>query len=278
MREKAFYEKRNEEIQKLYKEGKLSQREIGEKYGIQQSYVSAIIWGIRPTYRVCTFCKAHIPLNIGICRPCIERRKAERQEKSEKKRLALHLIKLLKKYARERARAERRVKKQREYVSQTITELRACFICRTDYIYQVQRNSFRQRGERGYVGARKTLCEPCAAHLLPFEGRERTREARRMYDKHTCRGCGKEWNPTMRRFDIHHTDDMCGKKSKGYDSMDDFDILITLCHKCHFNRHDFSSKKENMGRKKSATIIGTNEKITGHGSGIPTQSTRPHRQ
>lgn len=34
------------------------------------------------------------------------------------------------------------------------------------------------------------------------------------------------------------------KKSKGYDK--DIKDLITLCHKCHYNRHDRSEKIDNL--------------------------------
>lgn len=39
-----------------------------------------------------------------------------------------------------------------------------------------------------------------------------------------------------RLFDIHHLNGLCGKKSKGYDRVSEIDGLITLCHKCHYNR------------------------------------------
>lgn len=71
---------------------------------------------------------------------------------------------------------------------------------------------------------------------------DRTREARRLIDKHTCQCCGKKWIPGKRRFDIHHIEGVCGKKSRKYDSIKDLDKLLTLCHKCHYNRPDFSTK------------------------------------
>lgn len=44
----------------------------------------------------------------------------------------------------------------------------------------------------------------------------------------------------LRRFDIHHLNGLCGKRSLKYDKVDAMPGLITLCHKCHFNRHDWS--------------------------------------
>ena len=67
-------------------------------------------------------------------------------------------------------------------------------------------------------------------------GRDRSRELVRERDGHKCRECGK--SRTNRRLDVHHIHGMCGKKSRKYDPISDMELLITLCHKCHFNRHD----------------------------------------
>ncbi len=82
-----------------------------------------------------------------------------------------------------------------------------------------------------------------------YLGRERTRVLVRMRDDFTCQDCGAIRLPTecgngkkyKRSFDVHHTNGECGKKSRAYDKTSDLSGMITLCHKCHFNRHDRSS-------------------------------------
>lgn len=78
------------------------------------------------------------------------------------------------------------------------------------------------------------------------EGRERARSLVRARDKQTCQSCKKEWVPGNRSFDVHHLNGLCGKKSRGYDSILDLTGLITLCHKCHFNhpQHTFRLRKK----------------------------------
>lgn len=73
-------------------------------------------------------------------------------------------------------------------------------------------------------------------------GRERVREIVRYRDNYSCQDCGKVWIKGTRSFDVHHLNGMCGKKSTGYDRMSEIDGLITLCHKCHFNRPDHTLK------------------------------------
>ncbi len=59
----------------------------------------------------------------------------------------------------------------------------------------------------------------------------------------------------MRRFDVHHLNGLCGKKSKGYDSPKDIGGLITYCHKCHLGNHVDKSKFRNKGGLPSAIDI-----------------------
>lgn len=80
-------------------------------------------------------------------------------------------------------------------------------------------------------------------HSRYLEGRDLHREKVRVRDNHTCQDCGVKWEQGKRRFDIHHLNGLCGKKSKGYDYVSDIAGLITLCHKCHFNRPEHKSKQ-----------------------------------
>ena len=91
------------------------------------------------------------------------------------------------------------------------------------------------------------------------DGRERTRELVRMRDKHKCQDCGfrrfttsvvrynkklKTLKGKKKSLDIHHLNGLCGKKSKSYDKVEDIQNLITLCHKCHYNRPEHKSNKK----------------------------------
>lgn len=74
-------------------------------------------------------------------------------------------------------------------------------------------------------------------------GRERVRYLVRMRDNFTCQDCGRVWQDGERHFDVHHLNGLCGKKSRGYDRKEDMEGLITLCHKCHYNRPEHKVKK-----------------------------------
>lgn len=80
-------------------------------------------------------------------------------------------------------------------------------------------------------------------HDMILGGRDLNREKARKRDNWTCQDCNKKWEVGKRRFDTHHIEGLCGKKSKGYDNLIDVKLLITLCHKCHFNRPEHKTKK-----------------------------------
>lgn len=86
-----------------------------------------------------------------------------------------------------------------------------------------------------------------ASGYLP-SGRERTRMLVRIRDNFTCQDCGAIRNPIdnkstrKRLFDVHHLNGLCGKMSRSYDKVESIDNLITLCHKCHFNRPEHTVK------------------------------------
>ena len=77
---------------------------------------------------------------------------------------------------------------------------------------------------------------------IKLEGSDFTREAVRRRDNHTCQACKKVWT-SGRRFDVHHLNGLCGKKSKSYDKLETAHLLITLCHKCHLNLKEVRQKR-----------------------------------
>ena len=98
-------------------------------------------------------------------------------------------------------------------------------------------------------GARFSLCRQCHDMYMVrktgtlLDGICYTRELVRIRDKHTCQECGEIWQKGQRRFDVHHLNGLCGKLSRSYDKVREMGGLTTLCHKCHYNRHDFSQSK-----------------------------------
>lgn len=84
-----------------------------------------------------------------------------------------------------------------------------------------------------------------------FSGRDLVREQVRIRDNHTCQDCKKIWVNGKRRFDVHHLNGLCGKKSKGYDNTKSMDGLITVCHKCHYNRPEHRCKTKEFRKSVS---------------------------
>ena len=84
-------------------------------------------------------------------------------------------------------------------------------------------------------------------------GRDYVRELVRQRDKRTCQMCGKKWVEGQRRFDVHHLNGICGKKSMGHDRIEDIPGLITYCHKCHLNLDEVIKKmRERTGELKNS--------------------------
>lgn len=95
-----------------------------------------------------------------------------------------------------------------------------------------------------FLGAKnRKFCNNCVVIYKKFSGRDLIRQMVRLRDKNTCRDCGIEWIVGDKRFDVHHLNGLCGKKSRKYDRIEDIDGLITLCHRCHFNRPEHTVKK-----------------------------------
>ena len=82
-------------------------------------------------------------------------------------------------------------------------------------------------------------------------GRDRMREIVRIRDNRQCQMCGDFWNERRRRFDVHHLNGLCGKKSRQMDYIDEIDGMITLCHRCHFNHPEHSRNLKKQHEKLS---------------------------
>lgn len=102
------------------------------------------------------------------------------------------------------------------------------------------------------------------------KGREYTRSLVRERDNYQCQDCGRIRTPKRakkldkRMFDVHHLNGLCGKKSHKYDRVSDMFNLITLCHKCHFNRPEHKSHNPTP-RKSSLRKIERIRKLRGEG-------------
>ena len=98
-----------------------------------------------------------------------------------------------------------------------------------------------------------TIREQLLEHLLFWEsalgkifgGRDRARMLVRIRDDFTCQSCGAVRDPLealedgKRMFDVHHVGGFCGKgREYKYDGIGDIWKMITLCHRCHFQRED----------------------------------------
>lgn len=68
-------------------------------------------------------------------------------------------------------------------------------------------------------------------------GKDIVREAVRRRDGYKCYLCEKKWKEGERRFDVHHLNNLCGKKSRKYDRVSETNFMITLCHRCHLSQH-----------------------------------------
>ncbi len=90
-------------------------------------------------------------------------------------------------------------------------------------------------------------------------GRAHVCELVRIRDNHTCQKCGKKWVKDMRRFDVHHNDEKKDGKSRSMGIIQwnykNFNKLVTLCHKCHFNLDMTRRKMYKMYRKTTKKLL-----------------------
>jgi len=132
--------------------------------------------------------------------------------------------------------------------------------------FDVTRERARQILAKGLQGIKPPKPRLYPSYVDKMGGRERNREIVRIRDKFTCQDCGNVWQEGKRRFDIHHLNGLCGKKSRLYDKMDSLDGLITLCHKCHFNRPEHKVQSKEFARSVSEGSFNTKKThcIRGH--------------
>lgn len=230
---------RDEEIKSLWDTGKYYGKDLGVRFNISIPRVYQIARGGAIKY--CKLCHKRINNNEGDTRSFHAKCKAIHIEALSKKRENMANDRLENKI-RDRAQREelllRKKESQRLSVAKSLDAIYSplnrpnggCYLCGV------------LCEKSPSLATMFRICSPCRAELNLFKGRERTREARRIRDGHTCQMCGKMKLPGKRRLDIHHLRGVCGKKSRSYDKLEELDNLITLCHKCHFNMPDHTIK------------------------------------
>lgn len=72
--------------------------------------------------------------------------------------------------------------------------------------------------------------------------RDRNREMIRIRDDNTCQICGLSWKAGTRRFDVHHIDCDDNKSRKADNLKNEWNNMITLCHKCHLSLPEHREK------------------------------------
>lgn len=240
---------RNNHIKQLWASGNYTQEAIAQQFSLTQSRVNSILYDRRPLNRYCHYCGDKTPPTISVCIPCRTKRTEQRQQEKLKRTQHLEAIKTAKAEQRALLMEERRAQKaairsQREQVR--IDARKAIY----EKIYAKQEQ--RQLRYEQLVNEKVTEV-PLLKDMFVFpwqkEGRERVRFYVRKRDKFTCQDCGavrtpeevaeynKTHKPHMKNHDVHHLEGLCGKKSKGYDKVEDMHLLITLCHKCHMSKH-----------------------------------------
>jgi len=127
-----------------------------------------------------------------------------------------------------------------------------CNICNERKVWNISKRCLECNVSKFKYGdgfRNKVIPKEYLKELECITGRDRNREYVRIRDKHTCQDCKKIWVKKTRRFDVHHLNGLCGKKSKGYDCVKDMQGLVTLCHKCHYNRPEHRCKDSKFGKK-----------------------------
>jgi predicted HNH restriction endonuclease len=91
-------------------------------------------------------------------------------------------------------------------------------------------------------------------------GRDRKRFLVRARDNFACQVCGFKRLPSevkngKKSLDVHHINGLCGKLSTACKDEVDMSQMITVCHRCHYNRLDHSLKYKNLTNPQSTTGI-----------------------
>lgn len=236
-------------------EGK-GQPEIARIFGLSQSRVSAIVHDKMPLYSYCRWCNIRMKRRVHVCPSCKERNRIERHEASEKRRIL-----------EEKKREDRRTKGiftcyKCKKESQGFRQ-RVCNTCRAQPNYEFKQHCQLCNRITFSLWSICLICLPERDSLdrNRFGGREWVRELVRIRDKYTCQECGlvrtrkevddfnakvkTKMKGKIKSLDVHHTNGRCGENSRGYDSVEELPNLVTVCHKCHYNRHDHSIKTRN---------------------------------
>lgn len=218
----------------------MSQAQIGKRYDLTQGRINSIIYNRLPKYWYCHGCKGRLTRGVS-CVFCKE------------KKLAASTI----------ARANRlKERLGRKYLPK---KCKTCQNLFTGAHRQVCEGCRRPKGlARRCVfcscltGSAWRVCLKCCPSRggsPRAQGRDSIRALVRARDSYKCQECGfirtpetvKTYNEKIKTkkgkiksLDVHHLNGLCGKRSKGYDKAENMPLLITLCHKCHFNRHDHS--------------------------------------
>lgn len=249
---------RNDEIKRLWKSG-ITQKNIADRYHLNQSRVSAIIHGKLPSIRYCRGCGVHSE-GGRICSPCHAKAKKRLQERHEniRARQAKEEKERVEKLKRNLSAKQRYCKNCNSLVTTRYKRLcNECFDKRK--VSSIRRECFKC----GAITQNShKICYNCAPYAKDVyrkktKGRGIVRGMVRARDNYTCQTCKvvrtadevaafnhkiKTLKGKMRSLDVHHLGGMCGKNSRGYDKMENMDTLITLCHKCHFNHPEHSKK------------------------------------
>lgn len=237
---------RNVEVKNLWATGQYSQTQLGKMFNVTQCRISAIIHDRFPKYNYCRVCKARLQKGLSVCNSCRRMGLERRQAKKEAKKKAQELLSLQHKIALSMLRELTEIIEIEELEAKQKRRLEMILLNLLRGHLKVEKNYLNIEAEKWRT------------HPWQQKGRELARFKVRVRDNFTCQDCGlvrtpqevEEWNSkipgkgsrkgTIKSLDVHHTGGMCGKKSKRYDSPKDISMLVTLCHKCHYNRHDFS--------------------------------------
>lgn len=234
----------------------VSQQKLAEEYGVTQTRISTIIYRKMPPYRYCNYCKKQINIDLHTV-VCDECNLVVREKRIEV------LLKIKTKFAQEKASVLYMLNELNELiVERELFEKRLAKELKIDFMLLRQKERYERKvkcvfcdGETELSSKVCFICCPYARELKisNLTGRDRVRSLVRARDRYKCQNCGlirrpeevKEHNKNkkglmgkMKSLDVHHIGGLCGKSSKGYDKAEMLPKLISLCHKCHYNRHD----------------------------------------